>query len=209
MIVDNISSTNRIFGTYQTANVKQSDKVGVENQAKTGKKTESGEIQDKAEISQESKNLLEQDKISQSDPELNSAQNAELEKLKQTDREVKAHEQAHMAAAGGIAVSAPQYEYEKGPDGKMYAVGGEVNIKIAEEASPEQTVVKAQQVKKAALAPAEPSGQDRSVAQKAEQMIQNAKIEQKNEKSDPNQTNSINLNKQNSHSPGVLVDVFG
>jgi hypothetical protein len=209
MIVDGISSTNRIIGTYQTANIRQSDKSVVENQTKTDKKDESGEIQDKAEISPESKALLKQDKITQSGTELNSAQNAELEKLKQTDREVKAHEQAHMAAAGGIATSAPQYEYEKGSDGKMYAVGGEVNIKIAEESSPEQTVEKAQQVKKAALAPAEPSGQDRSVAQKAEQIIQNAKTELKNEQSDPNQTNSISSNKQKSQSPGVLVDVFG
>ena len=44
------------------------------------------------------------------------------EPLKATDTEVKAHENAHKAAAGGLRTSAPNYEYETGPDGKKYAV---------------------------------------------------------------------------------------
>ena len=44
------------------------------------------------------------------------------------DREERQHEQAHLSAAGGHARGGPSYQYETGPDGKRYAVGGEVSI---------------------------------------------------------------------------------
>ena len=93
------------------------------------------------------------------------------------DREVKAHEQAHVSAASGIAGS-PTFSYVTGPDAQRYAVSGEVRIDTSSETgNPEATIAKMEQVKKAALAPAQPSGQDRSVALAAEAKIREAQAE--------------------------------
>jgi hypothetical protein len=92
----------------------------------------------------------------------------EVRKLSQRDREVKAHEQAHVAAGGGLTGS-PSYDYQTGPDGQRYAVGGEVSISRGGGSSnTEQALRDAETVKRAALAPAQPSGQDMSVAAKAD-----------------------------------------
>jgi hypothetical protein len=103
-------------------------------------------------------------------------QQQQLTELKQRDAEVRAHEQAH-ASLGGQYASPPQYEYERGPDGRRYAVGGEVSIDISEASTPEETIRKAQQVKAAALAPAEPSTQDLRVATEATQITLEARTE--------------------------------
>lgn len=91
----------------------------------------------------------------------------EIRRLRARDAEVRAHEQAH-AAAGGSHAGAPNFAYERGPDGRMYAVSGHVGIDAGEVAGdPEATLRKMQQIQRAALAPAEPSAQDRKVAAKA------------------------------------------
>jgi len=94
--------------------------------------------------------------------------------LSARDREVRAHEQAH-ASIGGQYAGAAQFQYQQGPDGVRYAVAGEVPIDIGREATPEETLRKAQIVKRAALAPAEPSPQDRSVAAEATRLEAEAK----------------------------------
>jgi len=223
------SSISRILTTYQTPKISRSDNQDAVSPSKTTKSNEPNEIEDKAEISQASKDLLVQDKLNQSEntektekstdtkesKDLTAEEKENLDKLKQTDSEVKAHEQAHMAAAGQIAASAPQYQYEKGPDGKMYAVSGEVNIKISEGQDPEKTIEKAEQVKRVALAPVEPSSQDKNVASQADQMIQKAKSELNNSQNNTSDQTSANMTtqsdrkEQTAHSPGILVDVFG
>ena len=101
--------------------------------------------------------------------QLDEAEVKEVERLKERDREVRTHEQAHQAA-GGPHAGSPSYDYETGPDGRSYATSGEVPIDIAPVAgNPAATVAKMEQVKRAALAPAEPSGADRAIAAKAEQ----------------------------------------
>jgi hypothetical protein len=90
-----------------------------------------------------------------------------VEQLKQRDAEVKAHEQAHLAAGGNLVQGAVSYQARTGPDGKSYAVGGEVQIDTSPEATPAATIRKMQQVRRAALAPADPSGTDRAVAAEA------------------------------------------
>lgn len=90
------------------------------------------------------------------------------------DRQVRDHEQAHLSAAAGIAVSGPSYEYQRGPDGKNYAIGGEVRIDVSPGRSPQETLSKAQQIERAALAPRDPSSADRAVAAEASQMAQEA-----------------------------------
>jgi hypothetical protein len=109
------------------------------------------------------------------------AEQQQLTELKKRDAEVRAHEQAH-ASLGGQYASSPQYEYERGPDGRRYAVGGEVSIDISKASTPEETIRKAQQVKAAALAPAEPSAKDLRVAAEATQMALEARSEIASEK---------------------------
>ena len=110
--------------------------------------------------------------------ELSEEEQAEVEKLKDRDRDVRAHEQAHVAAAGPYSRGGPKYEYERGPDSRRYAVGGAVSIDTsAVEGDPEATIQKAQVVKRAALAPAEPSSQDRQVAAEASRMEAEARRE--------------------------------
>ena len=109
--------------------------------------------------------------------ELDAEQQRAVEDLKQTDQEVKAHERAHMSAGAGLVMGGANYQYQRGPDGKMYAVGGEVKIDTSREKDPKDTISKMQQVKRAALAPSQPSGQDRSVAARASQIEAEARIE--------------------------------
>ena len=105
-------------------------------------------------------------------------------KLKATDREVRAHERAH-ATAGGQHAGAPSYEYQRGPDGRRYAVGGEVPIDTSPvPGDPEATIDKMEIVKRAALAPAEPSGQDRYVAAQADAKKLKAQAELAQQKAD-------------------------
>lgn len=109
--------------------------------------------------------------------ELSPEDAAQLAKLKQVDRQVRQHEQAHLAAAGGMATSGASYTYQKGPDGVNYAVGGEVSISTSPGRTPEETLRRAQTVRAAALAPADPSGQDRAVAAQASKMAMEARME--------------------------------
>ncbi|WP_448871599.1 putative metalloprotease CJM1_0395 family protein [Desulfobulbus propionicus] len=90
-----------------------------------------------------------------------------VRELKQRDREVKAHEMAHLAVAGQYARGGASYTYQQGPDGRRYAVGGEVPVDLSEEKTPEETIEKMRVIRRAAMAPAEPSSADRSVAANA------------------------------------------
>ena len=58
--------------------------------------------------------------------ELTAEQQREVERLATEDRRVRAHEQSHVAAAGPYATGGPTFEYVTGPDGRQYAVAGEV-----------------------------------------------------------------------------------
>jgi len=60
----------------------------------------------------------------------------------------------------------------------MYAVGGEVSIDTTPvKGDPQATVAKMETIKAAALAPADPSGQDRAVAAEASQEESQARQE--------------------------------
>jgi len=101
--------------------------------------------------------------------ELSEEERAVVEKLKSRDSAVRAHEMAHVAAAGGLA-GAPSFSYQTGPDGQRYAIGGSVSIDTSPERKPEDTITKAQRIRSAALAPADPSAADRAVASRATRM---------------------------------------
>jgi hypothetical protein len=110
--------------------------------------------------------------------ELTSEEKKQVQELQKRDREVRLHEQAHLAAAGAHARGGPSFTYQKGPDGKVYAVGGEVPIDLSPVADNLQaTIQKAEAIQRAALAPAEPSGPDRQVAAQAAAMATQARQE--------------------------------
>ncbi len=91
-----------------------------------------------------------------------------VEALKQVDSEVRSHEMAHVAAGGRFITSGANFSYKRGPDGKNYAVAGEVGIDTSPvPGDPAATVQKMRQIKNSALAPTNPSSQDLKVASKA------------------------------------------
>lgn len=91
---------------------------------------------------------------------------AQIQELVQIQNKVIAHEQAHMAAGGGLAGTA-SYSYTVGPDGKRYISGGEVPINTPSTDDPNEKVQLMGRVIAAAMAPADPSSQDRRVAASA------------------------------------------
>lgn len=123
--------------------------------------------QDPKQAKQEQQNALRLEQLEQQ----------QVQQLAARDREVRNHERAH-AAVGGQYASAPKYQFERGPDGINYAVSGEVSIQAGGvSGDPAATIEKAQIIRRAALAPAEPSSQDRKVAAEAAQMESRARVE--------------------------------
>lgn len=121
---------------------------------------------DSSQNAKKSEALSEEDKAKQ----LSDVDAAQLVKLQARDRAVRQHEMAHLAVSGGLAISGASFTYQKGPDGVDYAVGGEVSIDTSPGRTPEDTIARARQIQAAALAPVDPSGQDRAVASQAAQM---------------------------------------
>ena len=101
----------------------------------------------------------------------------QVEQLKRRDREVRRHELSHKAIAGAYARGAPSYAYRIGPDGRRYAVGGEVSIDSSKANDPRETLRKAEVIRRAAMAPAHPSMQDRQIALQASAMAAEARYE--------------------------------
>lgn len=110
--------------------------------------------------------------VKQEDPRIQQV----VAQLKVTEEKVKAHEAAHKS--GGAATGPISYTYTRGPDGKSYITGGEVPITISSGQTPQETISRMQQVIQAALAPADPSPQDRAVAAQATAMQLAARQEQ-------------------------------
>lgn len=110
--------------------------------------------------------------------QLSIEEQRQLRELEARDREVRAHEQAHLRVGRDLIRGAANYSYQKGPDGQQYAVGGEVRIDTSPvRGDPEATEDKAYHIRETALAPTQPSNQDRAVASTASRMAQEARIE--------------------------------
>ncbi len=109
--------------------------------------------------------------------ELSEDDQKKVDELKARDAEVVAHEQAHKAVAGSLSPGPIHYEFTQGPDKVNYRTGGHVNITTSEGKTPEETLSRAETIQRAALAPAEPSNQDRAVAAEAAQMAATARQE--------------------------------
>ncbi len=200
---------NSVYGSTKVSAVKDEQESSAAQTSSTDLSSR-GEIKDEAIVSDEAKTLLEKDKTSTSEnngsketsfqikKELTPEQEQVVAKFKLRDAEVKTHEQAHIGAASGINASAPTFDYQTGPDGKQYAVGGEVSISFSQSENPAENLAKAEAMRAAALAPAEPSNQDLSVANKAEKMIQEAKQKLAEQKAEtvPTENKADETNKQ-------------
>lgn len=127
------------------------------------RKTSDEKKVDKEQEQKRSKETGSTDKLSEDEKRL-------VQDLRSRDAEVKTHEAAHQAAGGGMT-GAASYTYQQGPDGKMYAIGGEVSISIPSGSTPQESMRNAQQAIAAAMAPADPSGQDFAVASSAMVML--------------------------------------
>ena len=90
--------------------------------------------------------------ISDAARELSEGEEQMVRELEARDREVKAHEQAHKAAAGNLAAGGPTYTYQVGPDGKRYAIGGEVKIRLQTGRTPEETLRNAERARRCGAA---------------------------------------------------------
>ena len=116
------------------------------------------------------------------EPSLSPDEKRLVSELARRDLEVREHEQAHKKA-GGRHIRGSQFQYKVGPDKHTYAINGEVSIDASPvHDDPEATISKMQVVRRAALAPKEPSPKDFSVANKASQTEQSAKVDLNKEK---------------------------
>ncbi|GGF62980.1 putative metalloprotease CJM1_0395 family protein [Alteromonas lipolytica] len=144
-----------------------------------------GGAQTAAESDQQFNNANEESagKDDARDRQQQQSEQRQIDMLQQRDQEVRAHEQAH-ASIGGQYAGSPQYEFQRGPDGQRYAVEGQVSIDVSTENTPQQTIRKMQQVRAAALAPAEPSPQDLQVAAEASRIAFEARNKLADERSE-------------------------
>lgn len=114
--------------------------------------------------------------------ELDPEEQQMVQKLQARDSEVRAHEAAHQSA--GASTGGASYSYQQGPDGKMYAIGGEVSVQFKSGSTPQETIQNAQAVIAAAMAPASPSPQDYAVASSARVMMMKAQQQLAREQQD-------------------------
>lgn len=86
-----------------------------------------------------------------------------LAKFRKADADIKSHEQVH--ASIGPTTSPISYNYQQGPDGKMYAVGGHVKLDTSIPDDPKAAAFKLDQIKRAASGPMDSSGADNTISQ--------------------------------------------
>lgn len=88
-----------------------------------------------------------------------------VEKFKSKDKEIRNHEQIH--ANLGKSSSPINYNYQMGPDGKLYAMGGYVKLDVSMPTDPKAAMAKIEQIKKASSSPNDLSTADLGIAQTA------------------------------------------
>ena len=140
------------------------------------------EHQQELKLKDDEDKKAKEDSQSSSIEKLSESEKQMVLKLQSRDTEVRAHESAHQS--GGASTGAASFTYQQGPDGKMYAIGGEVPISFQSGSTPEETIANAQAVIASALAPADPSGQDMAVASSAMVMMVKAQQQKAKETQD-------------------------
>jgi len=98
---------------------------------------------------------------------LSAEERAVVDRLRQRDSQVRQEEEAHAAVAGDLA-GPISYVYQRGPDGRLYAVGGSVPIKAqALSGDPEEAKRLGARMAAAAHAATNPSDADLAAANRA------------------------------------------
>jgi len=193
-----IASAQNTAGTRPAGNNAAAPKEKVVN---SGTSATNSLSEQKSPVTPEGFNtLLEAQEGSQTsafDDELTPEEEKQVQELKKRDAEVRAHEAAHKTAGGPVAGNVT-FETVTGPDGREYAVAGEVQIDASPVANnPEATIRKMELVIRAALAPAEPSPQDRAVAAAAQQTKlqaqQEAAQQRADEEKETNENNGLGI----------------
>jgi len=99
--------------------------------------------------------------------DLSPTEKAAVSELQQRDQQVKQEEKAHAAVAGDLA-GPINYIYQRGPDGRQYAVGGSVGISASTlSGDPEEAKRLGARIAVAANAATNPSAQDYATARQA------------------------------------------
>ncbi|WP_181905229.1 putative metalloprotease CJM1_0395 family protein [Aestuariispira insulae] len=148
-----------------------------ENQPKDPEAAEGGSTADAQDAKSDAQEDGKKDNAPTDLAQLTEADLARIRQLSLQDSQVRLNEEAHVRVGGQYAGS-PSYEFETGPDNRQYAISGEVSFNDTPIAgNPEATIRKLSIVKNAALAPAEPSTQDRAIASKASNGITQAQAQ--------------------------------
>lgn len=92
-----------------------------------------------------------------------------LHELQHADASVRTHEGLHFRTASGLASGLPEYDYITGPDGKLYAVAGNVKVRTSATADPEKAARDMTTFHAAATAPGDASAEDMGAARAAHQ----------------------------------------
>ena len=136
------------------------------------------------------------------------AEQAMIEELRQRDTEVRGHEAAHFAAAGGLAKGGPKFVFQTGPDKKQYAIGGSVEIDTSPvPGNPEATLAKGQKIRQAAMSVGDPSSADAAVAMAASEMTLAAQAELGQKKSEESPQTSRNSDSMSFATGGMAAQV--
>jgi len=151
--------------------------IGSEFDANGVRKTSRNDLENRLGELEAEKGAMDREKVGAAAQK--SAEEASvIAQLKARDGDVRAHEAAHIAAGGRYITGGANFVYERGPDGVSYAIGGEVGIDSSPiPGHPEETLAKMEVVRAAALAPADPSAADLSVAAEAAQAMGQAMAE--------------------------------
>lgn len=129
----------------------------------------------------------------------------DIQKLSQQDTEIRQYERAHLAVAGMVTRGGPHNEYRLGSDGRLYAVGGGVSLDINTGAGNYQrTLTKMEQVRRAALAPANLSIEDERVAALARYDIYRTRLETLNQQHEQARSTPRTMDQQK----GSLIDTW-
>jgi hypothetical protein len=180
---------------------KQAEEAATKIAGRNGERHEQNSENKESGAEQQSNTSAQQeDKAVIEDTESQAAEEQIIRQLANRDQEVRTHEQAH-ASVGGSTTGAPSYSFDVGPDGKKYAVSGEVSVDLSVvSGDPQATIKKMQQVHAAALAPTNPSSQDIKVAASATKIILEAQSEILSNKGQETQSNSNKQNINNANS---------
>ncbi|MCP4134283.1 MAG: hypothetical protein GY754_25135 [bacterium] len=129
---------------------------------------------------------------------LSESEKSQVDRLRKRDKDVRVHEGSHTTSSGVRAIGGPRYTYAMGPDGKPYAIGGEVTIVVGASSTANDAISKARDLRNAALSTGSPSPQDMAAASAANDMELEALAHKARENK---QNTTINYQANNSFSP--------